>query len=484
MSTDVRDGWAVRISRNGHAKPSIIASLHGYDDTVVRGDPADPRDKPQLVSALHKRCPSINTKEWEGALEREALAQLDVDDTTPAGARWPAALAPAAFHGLAGEFVRAVSPATEADPAALLFQFLAMAGSLIGRGPYVQVGPDRHFANIFVGLVGETSKARKGTSWSWVRQLAYDVDPMVVRRITAGLSSGEGLIMEVRDPIDNKDAGTSDKRLLVHEPELTSALAAMSRQGNTLSQVIRAAWDTGELRVLTKNTPLRATGAHISIVGHATRDELLHTLTRTEAANGFGNRFLWPAARRSKFLPDPNDIDDPPLAPLVENLHSVLKFCGTIKNVQRDDTARGLWDTEYPSLSEGKPGLLGAMIARAEAQVVRLSLLYALLDQSGVVGDRHLLAALAAWNYCETSARYVFGEAFGDPVTDELLQALRAAGGEGLSRTAIRDHFGRNKGKDHLDRALQMLEGAGAVRRGKRPTGGRDAEWWVIKVYD
>ncbi|TAK66236.1 MAG: DUF3987 domain-containing protein [Dehalococcoidia bacterium] len=376
--------------------------------------------------------------------------------------------------------MHAVSPATEADPAALLFQFLTMAGSLIGRGPYVQVGPAQHFANIFVGLVGETSKARKGTSWSWVRQLAYDVDATVANRITPGLSSGEGLIMEVRDAnVANKDAGASDKRLLVHEPELTSALAAMNRQGNTLSQMIREAWDTGDLRVLTKNTPLRATGAHISIVGHVTRDELLRTLTRTEAANGFGNRFLWPVARRSKFLADPNIIAAPPLAPLVKGLRQVATFCEGLTAVPRDAAASELWGEAYPRLSEGQPGLLGAMIARAEAQAVRLSLLYALLDQSGVVGERHLRAALAAWNYCEASAHYVFGSAWGDPVTDELLQALREAGGEGLGRTAIRDLFGRHKSKGELDRALQGLEAARRVRREDRQTGGRPAEWWI-----
>src|SRR5438128_2157582 len=46
----------------------------------------------------------------------------------------PEPLRAAAFHGLAGEFVRAVDPHTEADPAAMLTQFLAAFGNACGRG--------------------------------------------------------------------------------------------------------------------------------------------------------------------------------------------------------------------------------------------------------------------------------------------------------------------------------------------------------------
>lgn len=48
-------------------------------------------------------------------------------------------------------------------------------------------------------------------------------------------------------------------------------------------------------------------------------------------------------------------------------------------------TPRALWQAIYHDLSEGKPGLLGAVLSRAEAQVLRLSVFYALLDKSDMV---------------------------------------------------------------------------------------------------
>ena len=82
-------------------------------------------------------------------------------------------------------------------------------------------------------------------------------------------------------------------------------------------------------------------------------------------------------------------------------------------------------------IAEEQPGLLGAITARAEAQVLRLSCLYALLDKTSTVNVQRLNAAYALWRYCEDSARHIFGEMLGDPLADELRRMLRLAGQEG-----------------------------------------------------
>src|SRR6476619_2968910 len=71
---------------------------------------------------------------------------------------WPV-LGANAYHGLAGEIVCTMAPQTEADPVALLLQLLVYTGNAIGRGPYFQVGKDKHFTNLFGMLAGKTGKA-------------------------------------------------------------------------------------------------------------------------------------------------------------------------------------------------------------------------------------------------------------------------------------------------------------------------------------
>ena len=121
------------------------------------------------------------------------------------------------------------------------------------------------------------------------------------------------------------------------------------------------------------------------------------------------------------------------------------------------------------------------MTSRAEAQVLRLACLYALSDMSlmsYVVSASHLHSALELWRYCYESARYIYGDSLGDATADTILTTLKSAE-NGLTRTDIRDLFGRNTGKADIDRALGMLqEYAKACRSEDRSGPGRPVERW------
>jgi hypothetical protein len=467
--------------RAGKAKPTARKQADGKQttgwptlETLLRGD------GPEVVR---------RARDWLGIADK-----APPEFPLPAEPPWPAPLAEEAYHGLAGDAVRVLGPASEADPAALLFQLLVAFGNIIGRGPHFAVEADRHHTNEYVVLIGRTSKARKGTSWGQsLRPLAPADEAWARDRVQSGLSSGEGLIWAVRDPITKQerirqhgtvryeeveaDPGVDDKRLLVFEPEFANVLKQTERQGNILSAVIRQAWDSGSLRTLTKNNPARATGAHISLIGHITCEELRRYLSTTEIANGFGNRFLWVCVDRSKALPEGGAPDLQTLADVQARLAAAVAFAHGVGAMPRDEEARELWRAVYGDLSEGKPGLTGALLGRAEAHVLRLALLYALLDQSPEIGAPHLLAALALWQYVEDSVRHVFGDSLGDAVADELLQLLRAAP-QGLTRTEIRDFFGRHQSAERLARALGLLLKHRLARREQEKTDGRPAERW------
>ncbi|MDI3341886.1 MAG: DUF3987 domain-containing protein [Sphaerobacter sp.] len=273
------------------------------------------------------------------------------------------------------------------------------------------------------------------------------------------------------------DHGVADKRLFVVEEEFASVLRVMGRDGNTLSAIIRQAWDDGDLRTLTKTTPAKATGAHITILGHITKDELLRYLDSTEAGNGFANRFLWLCVRRSKQLPDGGELD-PYLAAELGRALAAAVANAPKETMERDADASELWRVVYGPLSDGGVGLLGSVLSRAEAQVMRLAAIYALLDRSRLIRAPHLEAALAFWEYVERSAEYIFGDALGDPTADTILSALRQSGP--MVRTEIVNLFGRHASRGRIDRALGLLLTAGKVRRWQdRETGGRPAEWWA-----
>ena len=418
-------------------------------------------------------------------------------ESQPNHPSWPSPLTKEALYGLSGEFVSLVEPHTESDPVALLSQFQSAFGNIIGTTAYFQVEADRHYLKVWPVLVGETSKGRKGTSLGHPKEIFRKIDPdWVQHRFMGGLSSGEGLIWQVRDeitktePIRGKgritggglevvvDEGVSDKRLFVVEQEFASTLRVIGRDGNTLSPTIRQAWDGGDLRILTRNSPVNATGAHISIVGHITRDELRRYLDRTEIGNGFANRFLWLCVRRSKVLPEGGRINEVNFDEITRRLTRIIEFAKEAGKLTKDERARGLWAEVYPDLSAGKPGLLGSVTSRAEAQVMRIACLYALLDESPIIRVEHLLAALALWDYSDRSAKYIFGDATGDEVADRILEGIRR-NPVGLTRTEIRDLFSRHVKESSISRALSLLEGLNLIRVVRKGTAGRPIERWV-----
>jgi hypothetical protein len=108
-----------------------------------------------------------------------------------------------------------------------------------------------------------------------------------------------------------------------------------------------------------------------------------------------------------------------------------------------------------------------------------LALIYALLDGAANIDVPHIRAALAVWEYAEASAAHIFGGSLGDNVADEILRALQHAGREGMSRTAIRDLFGRNQSGGRLGAALTLLASRGKARTEIRQSGGRPIETWI-----
>jgi hypothetical protein len=382
-----------------------------------------------------------------------------------------------ALSGLVGDIVRFLEPTTEAHSAGLLISALCAVGSAIGRGSYTFAGNSKHHANLDAVLVGATGEGRKGTSWDAMRTvLEIAVPEWFKNNIKSGLSSGEGLIWAVRDEIKRServpqgkgqaptflevvvDTGIEDKRLLVLEGEFAQPLTVLAREGNTLGVVLRNAWDGGNLSILTKTNAAQATDPHVSVLGHITAEELHAKLTSTDAHNGVGNRILWVYVRRSKFLaftPKPNqDI----LEQLANELAKRIKAAQSIGLVEWGDNAARAWEAIYPKLTAARSGLVGSLTARAAPQVIRLAMIYTVLDGENRIQLPHLKAAIALWQYCEASVSFVFKARSGDPVKSRVQQLLGASGDSGMTRTEISVALGNHVRSSDLEMVLTVLE--------------------------
>jgi hypothetical protein len=388
----------------------------------------------------------------------------------------PLALAGAALHGLAGFLVSTLAPHTEADPAAVLLQFLAAFGNLVGPAPHCRVGTTRHGLNLFVILVGESSKARKGTSWRQISSLFAEADPLWSSRCVTTARPTPGTILNaLRD-----QQPATDRRLFLLSEEFASVLHVLGRETGQLSPLLRCAWDGGNLSAHDGHRYIQATAAHVSIVGHVTQSELAHHLGHTESHNGFANRCLWTSVRRSKSLPNGGSLPPEQQSAIEAELRRTLDWLQNQKELlfSRTPAASELWNDRYDALSQGRGDAYGAATSRAEAQVLRLSAIYAALDRTPLIDACHVEAALAVWGYCLASARLLFDTAPIDPTARRISQALDVAP-EGLSRVQIRALFHRHVSKERIDLALEQLLSLGLIDRETTAGRGRSASLWT-----
>ena len=436
-----------------------------------------------LLVENRDRCESplseVEVKKIAASVARYAPASLAPSQ------QWPSPLESAALHGLAGEIVSSVTPHSEVDPVGLLLHVLVFFGNAVGGSPHFLVASDRHPLNLFFVAVGQTSKARKGVAFHHAKQLFQLAAPEWSRScLETGASSGEGLIASIL----KRTTTTCNSRppsLLVFEPELGSALHRMHLQGNTLAQVLRQGWDSGPLGVLTRKDPLKAESSHLSFIGHVTSFELKELIARRDIFGGSANRILWVCVRRHGIHPEVGGLPNSSVERLAAKISSAIETGATAGKLTFSSSAEEQWKELYQGLSSEGQGVLGAVTSRGEAQVLRLSGVFALLDKSTEVRPEHLDAAAAVWKYCRESAAVIFGAGRRESLEDQILKLLQDSAG-GMNRSAISEAFDNHKSAESISQALRKLESKGRAKRIVKPTKGRPAEVWssVIKVVE
>lgn len=133
-------------------------------------------------------------------------------------------------------------------------------------------------------------------------------------------------------------------------------------------------------------------------------------------------------------------------------------------------SAKETWRNVYKELSQEAPGDVGAIVNRAEAQTLRLALIYALLDGKNSIDTPHILSALALLRYAAESAAFLFGENVVNPVEQKILALLKFGP---ATATAIHKAFSGHVTKERLQTALGNLEASNKIRVEKRPSKGR-----------
>jgi hypothetical protein len=330
-----------------------------------------------------------------------------------------------ALYGLPGKVALKLSETTGADPASILGMFMTGFGNAIGRQPHVQFFEHDEPGALFTLIVGKWARGRKGTAWNAVKALLGLAEPeWAANDIESGLQSSEAMIEQV------SDSPNGDPRMLILEEEFGRFISAMSAQ-RKFGPRMRTAYDGSTLSAKrVKQAPLIATQYMISLVGMITPGELLALQKLT---GGLESRMLYfysAPARVTRTDPFAVDNSKKHLAdevkeainhawdsillntdPISAALAEMRGIAPKTKFPIADDVADRWMDEIGPEIEEIADAVgedYARYTARAQTQVIRLALLYALADCAPEIGWPHVKAAMALVEFCMFSARRIF----------------------------------------------------------------------------
>jgi hypothetical protein len=329
---------ACTFARQGLSEHAIFEELRGMRD---RGRFENPSYDPLTDSEILKLVKSALQAVWQ-------RRSRDGTNREWQKAPWPT-LGAAALHGLAGDIVRAIEQQTEADPAALLASLLVGFGNSIGASAHARVQAAVHPARFFLAVVGSTSSGCKGTSLNTITPFLRFADPGWFDECRkSGFGSGEAIIAELSGAYRSKDDKSPiEHRAFVVEPEFGRLLTVNSRDGSTLSPILRSAWDDGRLERRLSKVRMIATDAHVSTLAHITPEELREKLPSIEVACGFANRVLFVLSRRARKLPTGGHIPRELIEHFGKRLRDAMAFARGVGLMQRTAETEPLWASLY-----------------------------------------------------------------------------------------------------------------------------------------
>ncbi len=460
-------------------------------------NPADLEQQKQRIQAAAAENAERAEVEADAKMQRATLPTPQLD--------------PIGLRGILGEITAAGCRNTEAVPETVALHTLARFSAILGRGPFVQIGDQQRFLNIFALIVGPTSHGRKGTSEELpskiYRAVAQLGGPQYKVAELGSLATGEGLIHQVRDSLEVppsgsrpgfKDPGVADKRLYLSVSEFAGVLAQFKREGSTLSAVLRDAYDGKVLTIPTKTSFNRATNAHIVCVGSVPETEIKSELSDQDKSNGLANRFPMFFATRSKLVPIPPQTDPQLIEWFANRIGQAVTQAWArfgVGAVPFGEGADELWREFYIGRAKRSlPAVVQKLMARAEVTTWVFAALISLINGGDRITVEDLRAAMAWTNYWERTLMFVFADGEEATKADELrvladsfVMTVRIHGGKAVSHSTVMDTLSNHgKRKEMSSKVfapvveLLLRESPPRLTLEKLTTGGRPAILYTL----
>jgi len=379
------------------------------------------------------------------------------------------------FYGLVGDVAKVAATGTEINPVAAAMVYLSFLGANVGRDTFLLINNTYHHPRLFTMHIGRSGRGGKGDSQQLTQRIRRRIEERdssaLGKTHSGGLSSREGLAALIHDGFGDSPA-IADKRLWIIESEFANVLHQSKREGNTLSTALREVWDGGDIKPATKSKSMGVSNPHIGIHANITPGELKHLLHAREMSNGFANRFLMVFAENIGDVPFPMATSEQVIDDLAEQTLDIIRFAkGGYPNringleMVMSPAAKSLYEARYAWLkSPVDSDFLLSMLERIRPYALRLAMLFALTDQTRVIDEAHLQAALEWIDYAINTVSFVFTDKTQDREqimirqnAEKILAFLQLRPDGSSMRELINDCFQKHASSAKINAALNYL---------------------------
>jgi hypothetical protein len=288
--------------------------------------------------------------------------------------------------------------------------------------------------------------------------------------LKTGIGSGEGLIYAVRDMVTKQeekngkmetiiiDNGANSKNVLFQEPEFSRLLKAGKREGSTITECLRNSWYNEILEINLSGRSVRSTEYSIAMICHVTEKELTKLISDVDSSNGYLNRFLFCKIGAAESRPFPDDFDIITFSFFTDFISS-MDFIDEMTNqeVKLSVEARSRYEEIFNSYQYRTEDDISDLVARSIPHLLKIAMIYALLDQSFEIRIPHLEAAKAIVDFSVHSVRAVFLEKTFNKNEQKLLDYLFEHNGKDYRSNILRNCFSNNISRAEMDTLIKSL---------------------------
>jgi hypothetical protein len=378
-----------------------------------------------------------------------------------------------AFYGLAGRLALEVAPINGVSKEAVLIQFLICLSTLCAQKFYYSNGGKKNNTADYLVLVGTTGSSKKGTSFSDVKWFFDQYYPeFTASKLKTGVNSGEGLINCIRDKVVGtdvdkrtgkeieviKDEGALSKIVLFLETEFSRLLKAGKRDGSTVTEIYRNAWDGVPLEINTSQRSIRSTDYCVSLIAHITPKELKSLVSDIDSSNGYLNRFMFCLITGGEPKPFPESFDRVDFS-FTKELVALFNFINSIDSAEivLADDAKGLYLEIYNEFYYRPEDKITELVSRNTQHLIKMAMLFAICDQSPEINLSHLKASKALIDYSTASIQELFGKDSLTKKESKVMKFLSSQNGTAPRGKIQSDCFRNNSSKEELDSIQESL---------------------------